>query len=81
EGHIARYCSQLRQQPRETNRRSQEYYEEGEYEVYLNTRSGPYLKNAVSKNKRRPVKFQNPPKITVEELEMKEPTPEPVVEP
>ncbi|CAG8700557.1 13237_t:CDS:2, partial [Funneliformis caledonium] len=25
-------------------------------------------------------KFQNPPKITVEELEMEEPTPEPVIE-
>ncbi|CAG8534176.1 6712_t:CDS:2 [Funneliformis caledonium] len=60
---------------------SEEYYEEDEYEIYLNTRSGPYPKNAVSKNKRRPVKFQNPLKITVKELEMEEPTPEPVIEP
>ncbi|CAG8721924.1 527_t:CDS:2, partial [Funneliformis caledonium] len=60
---------------------SKEYYEEDEYKVYLNTRSGPYPKNAVSKNKRRPVKFQNPPKITVEELDMKKLTPEPVTEP
>ncbi|CAG8774750.1 7619_t:CDS:1, partial [Funneliformis caledonium] len=59
---------------------SEEYYEEDEYEVYLNTRSESYPKNAVSKNKRRPVKFQNPPKITVKELEMEEPIPEPVVE-
>ncbi|CAG8712377.1 4374_t:CDS:1, partial [Funneliformis caledonium] len=35
----------------------EEYYEEDEYEVYLNTKSGPYPKNAMSKNKRRPVKF------------------------
>ena len=37
----------------------------------------------MSKNKRGPVKFQNPPKtkITVEELDMEESTPEPVVEP
>ncbi|CAG8703136.1 17673_t:CDS:1, partial [Funneliformis caledonium] len=31
---------------------SEEYYEKDEYEVYLNTRSGPYPRNAVSKNKR-----------------------------
>ncbi|CAG8742317.1 14297_t:CDS:1, partial [Funneliformis caledonium] len=37
--------------------------------------------NAVSKNKRRPVKFQNPPKLTVEDLEIEEPTPEPVIKP
>ncbi|CAG8732087.1 15647_t:CDS:1, partial [Funneliformis caledonium] len=33
---------------------SEEYYKEDEYEDYLNTRSGPYPKNTVSKNKRRP---------------------------
>ncbi|CAG8775475.1 15289_t:CDS:1, partial [Funneliformis caledonium] len=60
---------------------SEEYYEEDEYKVYLNTRFGLYPKNAVSKNKRKPVKFQNPLKITVEELEIEKPTPEPVIEP
>ncbi|CAG8745945.1 13875_t:CDS:1, partial [Funneliformis caledonium] len=53
---------------------SEEYYEENEYKIYLNTRSRSYPKNVVSKNKRRPVKFQNPPKTTVEELNMKEST-------
>ncbi|CAG8732374.1 10831_t:CDS:2, partial [Funneliformis caledonium] len=53
---------------------SEEYYEKEEYEVYLNTRSGPYPKNAVLKNKRRLVKFQNLPKTTIEELDMKEST-------
>src|SRR4051794_24277654 len=52
---------------------SEEYYDE-EYKVYLNTRSEPYPRNAVSKNKREPIKFQskNPSKqrITVEEIEM-----------
>ena len=61
---------------------SEEYYDEDEYEVYLNTRSGPYFRNAVSKNKRAPARFQKPPQTTnVEDLEMEEPTPEPVSEP
>src|SRR3989337_2036395 len=61
---------------------SEEYYNEDEYEVYLNTRSGPYPRNAVSKNKRAPARFQKPPQTTiVEDLDMEEPTLEPVSEP
>ena len=62
---------------------SEEYYEKDEYEVYFNTRSGPYPRNAISKNKRGPVKFQNPPKTRtiVKDLDMKDPKPESVAEP
>ncbi|CAG8726083.1 5361_t:CDS:1, partial [Funneliformis caledonium] len=61
---------------------SKKYYNEDKYEVYLNTRSRPYPKNAVSKNKRTPVMFQKSPQITiVKDLEMEEPIPKLVSEP
>ena len=53
----------------------------------MNTRSGPYPRNAVSKNKRGPVKIQskNLPKhrVTIEEVEMGDPMleTEPITEP
>ncbi|CAG8738713.1 4966_t:CDS:1, partial [Funneliformis caledonium] len=53
---------------------SEEYCDKEKYEVYLNTRSGLYSRNAVSKNKRKLIKILKLPRTTiVKDLVMKEP--------